>query len=210
MNNLAKYLKIYLSTSDKYLLQKNVFKKTEEAFQNGITAFQYRSKNIKRIKNYILAKKFQKLCKKYNIFFVINDNFKLATKLKSDGLHIGFNDIKKINIKKLREKFKGIIGASVSSFDEYLNLKKFNFDYYGVGSIFNTITKNDAKHINLRDIKKIKAQTEKTIIGIGGINQNNVSKIQSLVEGICIISFVYESKNIKKDLEKLIKILSNS
>ena len=54
--------------------------------------FQLRLKNTK-IKNLVLiGKKVKKICKKFNVKFIINNNPFLAKKLNADGCHLGQSD----------------------------------------------------------------------------------------------------------------------
>ena len=41
----------------------------------------------------IIGKKIQRICKKYKVKFIINDNPLLAKKLNADGCHLGQKDI---------------------------------------------------------------------------------------------------------------------
>ena len=50
----------------------------------------------------IIGKKIKKICKKFNVKFLINDDVYLAKKLNADGCHLGQKDMnitegKKIN-----------------------------------------------------------------------------------------------------------------
>ena len=49
----------------------------------------------------IIGKKIQKICKKFNVKFLINDDVYLAKKLKADGCHLGQSDMSILNARKL-------------------------------------------------------------------------------------------------------------
>ena len=54
-----------------------------------VSFFQLRLKN-ETVKNKLLiGKKIQKICKKYKVKFIINDDSKLAKKVNADGCHVG-------------------------------------------------------------------------------------------------------------------------
>ena len=58
----------------------------------------------------IIGKKIKKICKKYKVKFLINDDPKLAKRLNADGCHLGQKDM---NIKKARKILKNkIIGIT--------------------------------------------------------------------------------------------------
>ena len=56
-----------------------------------------------------IAKKISKICKKYKVKFLINDDPFLALKVKADGCHLGQRDMNIFNAKKiLKNKIIGI------------------------------------------------------------------------------------------------------
>ena len=58
----------------------------------------------------IIGKKIQKICKKYKVKFIVNDDPFLAKKLNADGCHLGQKDM---NIPDARKLLKNkIIGAT--------------------------------------------------------------------------------------------------
>ena len=46
-------------------------------------------------------KKIKKICKKFNVKFLINDDVHLANKLNADGCHLGQKDMNIIEARKL-------------------------------------------------------------------------------------------------------------
>ncbi len=182
----------------------------EEALKNGITCFQFREKGENCLQNkeeiFNLAKKAQKLCKKYNIPFFINDNVELALKLNATGIHIGQDD------KEIREVIKQIkgkllIGLSVNTLNQAIKVKDIQgIDYFGVGPIYETTSKSDAKQsVGLDLIKNIRSENiSKPLVAIGGINELNANEIlKSNCNGVAIISAITKSRNMKQTIENL-------
>ena len=58
-----------------------------------ISFFQLRLKKTPKKKFYLLEKKIKKICNKYKVKFIINDDPFLAKKIGADGCHIGQKDI---------------------------------------------------------------------------------------------------------------------
>ena len=56
---------------------------------NKVAFFQLRLKNEKKNNKLIIGKKIKKLCKKYKVKFIVNDDPFLAKKVKADGCHLG-------------------------------------------------------------------------------------------------------------------------
>jgi thiamine-phosphate pyrophosphorylase len=122
------------------------------------------------LKNLLEIKKF---CKKNNIKFYIADNYKLAVKLKSNGLFI--SSWNKKNYLKYKPEFK-FIGSAHNQLDIYYK-KRQKCDFIVISPIFynskyskNSILKPIKFNILLKfcDIK---------IIALGGINDKTFKKI---------------------------------
>ena len=71
-----------------------------------IRFFQLRLKNETNKNKLSIGKKVKKICKKYKVKFIINDEPYLAKKLNSDGCHIGQKDMQFLSSKKILGKKK--------------------------------------------------------------------------------------------------------
>ena len=176
----------------------------EQALKGGVTFLQYREKNLKGdlLKNEALSLK--KLAKKYKIPFVVNDDVNLAKEIDADGCHIGQDDI---NVKEAR-KFLGenkIIGASVFNVAQAEVAIKESCDYLGVGTIFPTFSKNDAKSVSFDELKKIAEFSSVPVIAIGGINEKNILKLKGFsLSGVAVISAILGAENIENSAKNLL------
>ena len=71
--------------------------------------FQLRLKKENLKNKVIIGNKIKKICKKYNVKFLINDDPFLAKKINADGCHLGQNDMDINDAKKLlKNKILGI------------------------------------------------------------------------------------------------------
>ena len=71
---------------------------------NKISFFQLRLKKDSYGNKFKIAKKLRKICKKYKVKFLINDDPKLAKKINADGCHIGQKDMNISDARKLLKK----------------------------------------------------------------------------------------------------------
>lgn len=179
----------------------------EEAIEAGITAFQYREKGpgalIGQDKIH-LGQKLRDVCLKYGIPFFINDDANLINTLKVDGIHVGQDDV---HVSELRKQFPNLlIGLSISNETELKASSLEYVDYIGVGPIFSTATKIDAKEATgtkwistLRDM-----YPNLPIVGIGGIDETNANHVMEAgANGVSVISAISEASNIKVVVDKL-------
>ena len=75
-----------------------------------ISFFQLRLTNTKMEKKILIGKKVKKICKKYNVKFLINDEPNLAKKLNTDGCHLGQKDMNINEARKiLKNKIKDLV-----------------------------------------------------------------------------------------------------
>lgn len=201
-------LKLYFICGTTTCNNKNLIEVVEEALRGGITSFQFREKGNGAFvgeQKEELAKKIQKLCKAYQVPFIINDDIELAIKLDADGVHVGQEDA---DVEKIRKLLPDkIIGLSVGN-EEELRKSKIEFvDYIGVGPVHSTISKNDAGGaIGYKGIKKMRKLVPNIpIVAIGGITKEDIRSIAAIgVEGVSIISAISYSEHIKQTVEQMI------
>ena len=102
---------IYL-ISPKKIKEKKFYNQLIDIFKLRKTFFfQLRLKKESKKNKIIIGKKIQKLCKKYKVKFIINDDPYLAKKLNADGCHLGQKDVKVAKARKLLKN--KIIGLHV-------------------------------------------------------------------------------------------------
>ncbi|GAA6847094.1 thiamine phosphate synthase [Helicobacter pylori] len=181
----------------------------ELALQSKITAFQFRQKGDLALQDPIeikqLALKCQKLCQKYGVPFIVNDEVQLALELKADGVHVGQEDMAIEEVMTLCQK-RLFIGLSVNTLEQALKARHLEgVAYLGVGPIFPTPSKKDAKQVvGVELLKKIKdSGVKKPLIAIGGITTHNASKLHEY-GGIAVISAIAQAKDKALAVEKLL------
>ena len=126
--------KVYLISPKK--IDKKFYKSLEKVLSFGNSAFfQLRLKNIRKNKIIKEAMKIKKITKKYKVKFIINDDYKLAIKVKSDGcqgqLDGPFNDARR----KLKNRILGI--PCHNSKTLAVNALKYKPNYLAFGSFLN-------------------------------------------------------------------------
>ncbi|MDU9711417.1 thiamine phosphate synthase [Helicobacter pylori] len=182
----------------------------ELALQSKITAFQFRQKGDLALQDPTqikqLALECQKLCQKYGAPFIVNDEVQLALELKADGVHVGQEDMAIEEVIALCKK-RQFIGLSVNTLEQALKARHLDhIAYLGVGPIFPTPSKKDAKEVvGVELLKKIHdSGVKKPLIAIGGITMHNASKLHEY-GGIAVISTITQAKDKALAVETLLK-----
>ncbi len=164
------------------------------ALQAGATMIQYRNKSFSA--QYIKeAQKIRDLCKCNQIPFIINDNILLAKAVGADGVHLGQDD----NDPALARRILGlqaVVGLSVSSMSELEQSDLSSCDYLGVGPVFPTGTKTDAKNvIYLEGLNAMVKASSLPVVAIGGIDDKNAAScFENGAAGIAVISVISRAK----------------
>ena len=204
-------LLLYAVTDRTWLDGETLYEQVEKAIKGGVTFVQLREKNLDEESFLGEALEIQKLCKMYNIPFVINDNVEIAKKINADGVHVGQSDMKAGNVREILGKDK-ILGVSAQTVEQALLAEKEGADYIGVGAVFPTGSKADADDVSFDTLKEICAAVNIPVVAIGGISASNVANLkESGISGIAVISAIFASddiesatKNLKELTEKVV------
>ena len=197
--------KIYLVTDEKSCKGKDFYSCIEEAIESGVKIVQLREKNISTKDFYEKALKVKEICKNYEVLFIINDRLDIAQAVEADGVHLGQSDMP---IEKAREilKDKFLIGATARNIEEAKKAELLGANYIGRGAIFGTSTKDNAKKLEMEDLKKIVNSVKIPVFAIGGININNVWMLKNIgLQGVCSVSGILSEKDCKKAVELILK-----
>ena len=168
--------------------------------------FQLRLKKTSEKKIELIGKKIKKICKKYKVKFLINDDPYLAKKLNADGCHLGQKDTDIITARKILGK--KIIGVtchnSISLAKKALDQKA---NYLAFGAFYSSKTKKVKYKANVSVLKKIKKITNKPIVAIGGINNKNYKNLLlNNANFLAISGYIFNNKKLKpiKAMEMLV------
>lgn len=199
---LKKDLKLYLVTDSLILKGKDFYKCIEDAIKSGVTMVQLREKNASGKEFLEKAIKLRELTKKYNVTFLINDRIDIAMLVDADGVHIGQSDIDAVSARKLLG-YNKIIGVSARNIEEAKIAKENGADYLGIGAMFSTSTKKDAKVVSFNTLKSIIDEVNLPFVLIGGITLDNVEILKQFnPDGYALVSGILGADNIDKRVKE--------
>ena len=197
---------IYLISPNK-IINNNFYEDLIEVFKSKkVGFFQLRLKNTKMKNLVLIGKKVKKICKKFNVKFIINDNPFLAKILNADGCHLGQNDM---DISKARIILKNkIIGITChNSIKLAKDAINNNADYLAFGAFFISKTKKTRFHAKINILHSINKITRTPLVAIGGINSKNYKKLLlNKANFLAISGYIWNNKKYKpSDAIKRIK-----
>ncbi len=195
---------LYIVTDSQILEGRDFYKCIEDALKGGVKTVQLREKSSTGNEFLQKAIELRRLTRQYNAMFIVNDRVDIAMISNADGVHIGQSDIPVSYVKSIVSKDM-VVGVSVSNVEEAKIAKSNGADYIGVGAMFNTTTKSDAKSVSIEELKNIRKKAGIPIVVIGGIQLDNVDYlIECDVQGYAVISAILGKDNIHDECIKWI------
>ena len=162
-----------------------------------VSFFQLRLKKNSLKNKIIIGKKIKKICQKYQVKFLINDDPLLAKKIYADGCHLGQKDMR---IKSARKLLKNkIIGITCHNSLRLAKLAiKDKADYIAFGAFNTSKTKKVKYKANISLIKKLKKTSNIPVVAIGGINNLNYKKLLlNKADFLAISGYIWKNKKLK-------------
>ena len=135
---------LYAITDRGAIGQRDFYEAIEAALKGGATILQLREKGLDEVSLIEEAKKVKKICSRYGVPLIINDNYKAAVAAGADGVHVGIEDAP---VAEIRSKAGSgfIIGATAKTVEQAKAAQAAGADYLGVGAVFPSPTKKNTR-----------------------------------------------------------------
>lgn len=203
---------VYLVTDRDLMSTETIEEAIEQAIAGGTTLIQLREKECSSLDFYNTAVNVKEICDKNKVPLLINDRLDIALAVDADGVHVGQSDLPASVVRKIIGEDK-IIGVSAGNLKDAVKAERDGADYIGVGAMYATGTKKDAKPTSLETLKEIRKNVNIPIVVIGGINKDRIKDFKGIgIDGVAVVSAIIAQKDIKKaamdikeEIHKLIK-----
>ena len=212
VNGLKKLIKFKKKRKFVYLISPNKIKSNsfynqlEQIYKlKKVAFFQLRLKKESKKNKLIIGKKIQKLCKKYKVKYIINDDPLLAKEINADGCHLGQTDMNIVLARKVLKKH--IIGITCHNSKKLIKKAiKNKASYIALGAFFSTKTKRAKYKASIKVLNWAKKTTNIPIVAIGGIKLNNYKKLLlNKANFLAISSYIWNNKKYKP-LKAILKL----
>ena len=178
----------------------------EDVLNNGATFLQIREKDLDANSFEAEAAKLKALCARHKVPYVVNDSVEIALAIDADGVHVGQSDIKGRHIRSMIGPER-ILGISAGTVEEALAAEHAGADYIGVGAVFGTSTKKNARNLSVEKLKEISSAVSIPVVAIGGINSKNLMELRgSGVDGVAVVSAIFAAEAPGKATAKLLEL----
>lgn len=187
-------LKLYLVTEESVPLEQ-LLTIVEEAIKGGVTCVQLREKTNSGKLFFEKAVKLKELTLRYEVPLYINDRVDIALAANADGIHVGQEDLPLAEVKKIVPSSM-LIGVSAGTVEEALAAERDGADYIGVGAVFPTKSKDNAKILPEGELERIIAAVSIPVVAIGGIKLENIVEIRDTgIAGVAVVSEIMRAEN---------------
>ena len=198
-------MQLYAVTDTQWLNGRDFYEEIEKVLAAGATFLQLREKNSTHEEIVKKALAIKPIARRYGVPFVIDDDIYAALEADVDGVHIGQSDASYETARELLGPDK-IIGMTVKTPEQAANAARLGADYVGMGAVFHTSTKKDAKDLSRDNLLKLTAMLDMPIVAIGGINYDNCDYLKDTgVDGIAVVSAIFASDDCAEATRKLYK-----
>ena len=200
----AEDMQLYAVTDTQWLNGRDFLEVIESVLANGATFLQLREKNATHEEIVAKAKAIKPIAKKYGVPFVIDDDIYAAKEADVDGVHIGQNDASYEKAREVLGEGK-IIGMTVKTRQQAENAIRLGVDYVGMGAVFHTSTKKDAKDMSRETLLELAGMMKDIpVVAIGGISYDNCDYLKDTgVDGIAVVSAIFASDDCALATRKL-------
>ena len=206
-DDIRKAMLLYAVTDQMWLKEgETLGDVVESVLQNGATFLQIREKDLAQDAFEAEAERLKTLCTQHEVPFVVNDSVEIALQCDADGVHVGQSDIKGRDIRSIIGPDK-ILGISAGTVEEAIAAEIAGADYIGVGAIFSTSTKKNARSMTMEQLKEIVSSVSIPVVAIGGISTENILQLRgSGVDGVAVVSAIFAAEDPGKATADLLKL----
>lgn len=206
-DEIRKGMLLYAVTDRSWLKEgQTLLSVCEDVLANGATFLQIREKDLDANSFEAEAAKLKDLCARHKVPYVVNDSVEIALAINADGVHVGQSDMKGRDIRSMIGTDK-ILGISAGTVEEAIAAENAGADYIGVGAVFGTGTKKNARTLTVEKLKEIRNSVSIPVVAIGGINGKNLMELSgSGVDGVAVVSAIFAAEDPGKATAQLLAL----
>jgi len=177
-----------------------------ELLDAGVKLLQLRAKQMAPRDILKLAMLARSLTRSSNCTLIINDRLDVARAADADGVHLGQEDLPlRVARKLMKDK---IVGISTHAVEQAIEAEQGGADYIGFGPLFGSSTKDTGySPRGLEMLQQVRAAIAIPIVAIGGITENNVSRVwDSGATSAAIISDLLRANDITAKARRILAL----
>ena len=188
---------LYLATDPDLIGARDIREVVATAIACGVTVVQLRDKHADGGALYRTARSLLEITRPRGVPLIINDRVDVMLASGADGVHVGVHDLPLEQVRRLAGP-GALVGYSVHTDDDLAMAIRCGADYVGMGPVFPTATKADArKLLGLEGLRRLALQAPFPVIAIGGVTAANCADAMAAgASGVCVISSILGQEDI--------------
>lgn len=207
MKLTTEMMRLYAVTDRSWLRGQTLLEQVEQALIGGATLVQLREKEMDADAFMREAVEMAKLCHRYGVPLIINDNVEIARRSGADGVHVGQDDMEAASVRSILGSDM-IVGVTAKTIEQALRAQDAGADYLGSGAVFGSSTKLNAKPMTKEVLQSICDAISIPVVAIGGINRNNIHELSGThIDGVAVVSGIFAAKDIEAECRHLRRIV---
>ncbi len=183
----------------------------EEAAQGGVSAVQFREKELPLSKQLDLALAIQRVTKRYGIKLFINDRVDICMAIDAEGVHLPASGLPVAVARNLLGSHKWI-GVSCHSLEEVRRAEGAGADFALLGPVYETPSKRPfGPPLGIERFQQVREATRIPLFAIGGIHRARIAEVLTAgASGVALISEVTSAPDVRKRCQELLQELAHS
>lgn len=177
-----------------------------EAGRAGITAVQFREKDLTLREQVEFASEIRSVTKQYEMQLLVNDRIDLCLALDADGVHLPSSGLP---VTVAREILGGskLIGVSCHSPEEVQRAEWEGADFAVLGPVYDTSSKRPyGPPLGIDVFRKVRRSTAIPLFAIGGVDRSKVKEVLDAgADGIALISAILSSPDVYRECRALLE-----
>lgn len=207
MKLTTEMMRLYAVTDRGWLRGQTLLEQVEQALIGGTTLVQLREKELDEETFMREAVDMAKLCHRYGVPLLINDNVEIARRSGADGVHVGQDDMEAASVRSILGSDM-IVGVTAKTVEQALRAQDAGADYLGSGAVFGSTTKLNAKPMTKELLGTICNAVTIPVVAIGGINRNNILELAGMgIDGVAVVSGIFAATDIEVECRHLRSIV---
>ena len=201
-------MRLYAVTDRSWLRGQTLFEQVEQTLIGGATLVQLREKELDEETFLREAVELAKLCHRYGVPLLINDNVEIARRSGADGVHVGQDDMEAASVRSILGSDM-IVGVTAKTVEQALRAQEAGADYLGSGAVFGSATKLNAKPMTKELLGSICHAVSIPVVAIGGINRNNILDLAGTdISGVAVVSGIFAADDIEAECRYLRSVVT--
>lgn len=177
------------------------------ALDAGVRAIQIREKEGTARRALEVALALRGVSRERGALLLVNDRLDLVLAAGADGVHLGQEDLPVATARAILGP-DALIGLSITDPEQLDGPDVRDADYLGIGAVFPTGSKSDARYTGLELLAAARAAVDLPIVAIGGITvENAAAAVRAGADVLAVISAIAAAPDPGSAARRLLEVV---